>query len=218
MWWTEQGERTLKGAERELFIRMADALWIDLEDELAEEGSAWPTGIAPFDRLSVQQRFVVLGEITAGLLDPKVRFVPLTQANEAAIAAVYRLGSIQLVDCELYEDFRQVVRAVVKQHSFCEPPALDASNADYAWIVQQLRDLLLWDTDFALEGVAMDLPADKSRQVHEEMGIADDYFTAVVADPRDIEPHRKLLTKYLKPRPLRQPKARRKGPRRPRKE
>jgi len=93
MWRTELGERTLAGAERELFFRMASYLWTDLEDELTEPDYASPTGVAPFDRLSIEQRFVVLAEITASLLDRKVRCVPLTQANEAAIAAVYWIAA-----------------------------------------------------------------------------------------------------------------------------
>lgn len=200
MWWTEQGKRTLRGAERELFVRMADTLWTALEDELVEEDYASETGIAAFDRLSVQQRFVILAEITAGLLDRKVACVPLTQANEAAIAAVYQIGASELVDCDLYEDFRHLVRAAAMEHQMPDLPGLRASHDAYREMVERLRDLLLWDTDFAMEGVALDLPAAQSRQLHQEMGIDDDYFTALVPDPRDIEPHRQLLSKYLKPK------------------
>lgn len=212
MWWTEDGKRTLQGAERELFVRMADALWDDLEDELLDGECPSPTGIAVFDRLSVQQRFVILAEITAGLLDRKVPCVPLTQANEAAIAAVYQMGSEYLVDCFLHEDFRHLIRAAAKQHQLTDLPALRASNDEHGEVVNQLRDSVLWDADFAMEYVALDLPADRSQQVHQEMGIAPDYFTSLVSDPRNIEPHRKLLAKYLKPKrgsylPMRQPKS-----------
>lgn len=197
MWWTELGKRTLTGAERELFVRMAYALWQDLEEELSDEKYASTTGVAAFDRLSVQQRFVILAEITAGLLDRKVRCVPLTQANEAAIAAVFQVGGGRLVDCDMYKDFRHLVRAAAKQSRIADLPPLRALNYEYDELVECLRDRILWDTDFAMEAVALDLPPDESRQLHGEMGIMEDYFTTLVPDPREVRRPRSLLEQYL---------------------
>jgi len=198
MWRTELGERTLVGAERELFFRMASYLWNELEIELEDSDYEASTGIDQFDRLSIGQRFVVLAEITAGLLDRKVRSVPLTQANEATIAAVYWLGSTELVNCELYPDFRHLVRATAIQHHLPDVPSLRACDCEYEEVVfEYLRDLLLWDTDFAMEGSAIDLPAADSKKLHEEMGIAEDYYAALVPDPRDVRPHQRVLEKYL---------------------
>ena len=202
MWRTELGDRTLEGAEGELFRRMAEALWYDLDAELepgfpADDSLKNPTGIAEFDRLTVGQRYVLLSQITVGLMNPKIPVMPLTQPNEAAIAAVYSMGAQGLVDCDQYKDFRHLVRAVARQHDLTGAPAIRASLDEYAEFFEELLSLILFDHDYAMDPLVADAPPDVRDNIQEQMRIGEGYFAEVVPEPTDLGPHARLLRKFL---------------------
>jgi hypothetical protein len=200
MWNTQEGLRTLKGAERELFRRLADLLWFDLEmeaDDEPEDAIHVGTSVQAFDSLTLNQRFVVLSEVVSGLLLRGVAAPILTQNNEACIAAIYSVGVDDLLDARIYPDYRHLIRAVVRQRDFGSIPGLHASKEDFRQVVYDLVDLILWDADYECGQSFLDQSQEVRDRLYAFAGVHSAYFTTVVPDPQSIEPQRVLLKRLL---------------------
>ena len=81
MWHTNNGDRTLEGAEAKLF---AYTLW-DFLCELEVEGGDFDAGLKAFDCLTYGQKLSVLSAVANGLLKPDVPIRKLTAAVESAL-------------------------------------------------------------------------------------------------------------------------------------
>ena len=68
MWHTNNGDRTLEGAEARVF---AEALW-DFVCEMEVDEGDYDIGLEVFDRLTYGQKVSVLSIIGNGLLNPDV--------------------------------------------------------------------------------------------------------------------------------------------------
>ncbi|WP_442507966.1 hypothetical protein SH528x_006911 [Novipirellula sp. SH528] len=110
MWHTSRGDRTLRASEATLVSlaidTMIDAILLHLDDE--DESSMAPecqTGIAVYDSLNASQRIGLLHDIARYLLTDTETVMPLSAANDAAIAAIYVEVRDQVaIEIDLYSE------------------------------------------------------------------------------------------------------------------
>jgi hypothetical protein len=89
MWWTEYGERVLRGAEWELFRRGLGRLW-DWIDDGEDPPSNCDSGVEAFDRLQMNQKLALLALVGVALREEAAPCPDLTVNTESTVAAVYR--------------------------------------------------------------------------------------------------------------------------------
>jgi hypothetical protein len=90
VWWTDEGQRTLRGAEWELFREGLSSLWerveqhftyVDPDDDLL--------GVEAFDELQLGQKLAMLTVVALALSRPDIAAPPPTALGEATVAAVF---------------------------------------------------------------------------------------------------------------------------------
>lgn len=90
MWWTERGERVLRGSEWELFRRGLGELWDWVDDEEDSRDSC-DSGVEAFDRLQKNQKLALMAGVGVALRDEAVPCPDLTVNTESTVAAVYSI-------------------------------------------------------------------------------------------------------------------------------
>ena len=190
MWHTNNGERTLEGAEAKLF---AQTLW-DFLCELEIEDGDYDVGPRVFDSLTYGQKVSVLSIIGDGLLRPDEPIYQLTAAVESAIAAVFEYLK-ELIMLEDHEpgnasDSRKMILAARSQ-SGAEGLPEEECQDEQKWLMQidELACLILWDYDFEDEDLYVDMPPEEASRLKKLMRIKDDYFIEIPDDlrPKEIE-------------------------------
>lgn len=207
-WRTELGERVLNPAEAAL-LRAAIG---SMRDELREEhrgGDQWPYDVRVFDSLTLPQRVLLLCQVTEALLGPDVPSPELTAVNEGAVAAIFNAIEQSLgfeldsmgepTDEEPSPDdfyWRNLIRnaalstvAEEPSRSFdleSIPAAQSYDPEEWDYVVETLSDRVLWDSDYDDE-VIEDASPDVAGAIKASLGILDDYYTAVVREPREDE-------------------------------
>ena len=70
----------------------------------------------------------------------------------------------------------------------CQMPAPACEVLDeWEWMLETLENYVLWDADYAMDDLFMDVDAKTSRRRRQKLGINDDYYTAIAPDPTDGE-------------------------------
>jgi hypothetical protein len=88
MWWTNEGERVLQGAEWAVFRLGVSCLWDEIETSEQEEEYG-TTCVAVFDRLRKSERLTLLAQVARGLHDEDAPCPDLTALTEDAVAAIF---------------------------------------------------------------------------------------------------------------------------------
>jgi hypothetical protein len=208
MYRTSQGERTLRGAERGLFVESLGMI----VDYLATDD--YEAGIALFDDLQRNQKIALLLGVSKALLRDNVSAPPLKAASEAAVAAVYRHAQERVADeievpgscqLEVEEDvwgeepddagpsWRTLVRdACRKTLQVDDLPATDDANAEkWSFLIDCLQDRVLWDSDWEM-AEQQDVAPDQRQDIRQELGIEADYYVWIPPDPTDDSAARML--------------------------
>lgn len=195
MWRTQNGERTLAGAEARL-VRESLACMVDMLDQEADGlADHWEFGIPIFDKLTWQQQVAILVDVAAAMLTSEIPPPTLTAMIEGAAAAIYE-NIEQFLDLELdssnEEDasffWRDWVLAAYREAEPADPETPDRSCRDIdEWHVlfECLHAQFFWDDDYLLEDMFVDKPPAVSRKMKNRLTIAADYFRAIPPDPRD---------------------------------
>ena len=204
MWRTQAGERLLQGAEARL-IRTALGVLVDqIEMEIEGIDELSDFGIPIFDRLLVRQKLALFADVGHHLLCSTDPPPPLTAINESAVAVLYRVVE-DWVDMEIEneegipempdEDFFIWRRSVVE--AYCESPVEDfevpvescRDIEEWSLLIECLEARVLWDADYLDEDLYADQAPETGQLLKDEMGVPDEYFTAVAPDPtdRDLE-------------------------------
>ena len=67
-------------------------------------------------------------------------------------------------------------------------PAHDCEDfSEWEWMLEALENYVLWDADYAMDYLFMDLDAETSRRRRQKLGINDNYYAAIAPDPADAE-------------------------------
>ncbi len=187
MYHTPGGERILLGAERRLFTQSL-ATVVDL---LADGDMEF--GVTAFDELQRNQKVVALYCSARALLRPDEPAPKLTAYIESAVATVFEFAK-QQIDQEI--DFpessqeatfwRTLVLEVVREQIAPDqlPHTADPDKETWLFLVEYLVGCVLWDNDYEIQE-HLDAPPEKSKMVRRTLGMADDYYTDVPADPSD---------------------------------
>ena len=185
MWHTQRGDRVLENAEAKLF---AESVLDLIRNELAEDGD-FSAGITVFDSLTHPQKLAVLHQVAQALFRPEVPIPELTAVLEGTVAAVIRnVGWLVEEEIELGGDddtsLRRLVGQACRDLRIRDVPSDSCDDPDeWAFCVDCLHDAILWDSDYLGESNFVDLPPDRSQDLKEEMGVADEYFQEVAQDP-----------------------------------
>ena len=188
MWHTNNGDRTLEGAEAGLF---ACTLW-DFLCELEVEDGDFDAGLKAFDRLTYGQKLSVLSAVANGLLKPEEPIRKLTAAVESAIAAVFEylkiLVILEIDEPEIPSSWRNMILAARTESGAEDLPSEDC-DGHQEWLIQveELSYLILWDYDFEDEDLYIDKPPEEASRLKEFMRIKDDYFLEI---PDDLRPQK----------------------------
>lgn len=203
MWWTQQGERTLTGAEAALF---REALGVTVDQALQSLDDDDAFGFPQFDRLTGNARLALLAEVGSALLREDVPMPDLNSLRELTVAVIYD-QIVTFVSCEVDGDgsgdnashrtaWREMILAACREQEI-DPgeglPAKDCDDqSDWEFLIEELRDCILWDEDWAIEDEVLDLDPAVARATKKFMNIADDYFRGIPPDPNEDE-LRKIL-------------------------
>lgn len=189
MWWTQEGNRVLRGAEAALFQEGLSSLvyWIgDFDD-----ADGWPTGVQVFDRLSRPEQLAILEQVGRGLLVKRMPSPPLTAVNEGAIAAIYHnlMSEVEIEIDEGRRDVRRLIRAALKETGLTEemPTLKSEEMAEWRFAIEGLVERILWDSDWAHEFVKPDDPPEMAQEIRAFGGIDEDYYIAVAPDPNPAQ-------------------------------
>lgn len=198
MWATPEGIRTLKGAEAELIKALIASVAFDLELSY-EEGGEMSFGVGEFDQLQFPQQLSMLAAVGSALLLETVNAPQLTAVNEATVAVLFvalkeqvmaEIANETLIGIPDKTHWRKLVLAAARE---CEDADLQlprrSSQEINAWefVIEALADAIIWDHDWAMSNVVMDLPPDHADELKEMLTIDEDYYLAVAPDPTDAQ-------------------------------
>jgi hypothetical protein len=187
MWHTNNGDRTLEGAEARLF---AETLWNFVSELEGVEGD-YGISLRVFDRLTYGQKASMLSTIGAGLLMPDVPICKLTANVEGAIAAMFEYLQtaviIEIDEPEFKSNWRKMILAVRRKSGAEELPNEDCEDEE-EWLIEieELSAMILWDADYEDEDLYIDKPPEEARALKDFMRIREEYFTEV---PEDLKPN-----------------------------
>jgi len=164
MWRLPSGDRCLSEAEWALIAEGARWAYELLKDEIEVGYDPIVTDGVYFERLPKTQQIAVIRDTLNALLDPTGTPPDHTAANEGALAAFTSQLDVALDwEFELAAEVdsprdafrvRRLLRAVAIEHSdtFDSPPPETSEDIDlWRHLIEQLDDLLLWDSDFCEE-------------------------------------------------------------------
>lgn len=199
MWWTPQGERVLLGAERELVRFALQSIVARWEEESQDpELDRWEWGVALFDGLTPEQQVGQLAATAAALFDPAVPRPKLTGVNEASAGVLY-VAAEQATEFEIDVEehvqrdshdafaWRRRIRACFDEEEFAAEgmTLLPIESRDFdEWreLIEYVSDRLFWDDDWSAVSFIMDVDPETSRQRKRDMGIDEDYYTAIAPE------------------------------------
>lgn len=200
MWRTSTGERTLAGPEAELIRAAISDMVSSLEEEADGLADEWPCGVRLFDELSWQQRLALLARVATALFDPYVRAPQLSAVNEATVAALFAYVRRNLIieldhakEGDLPPDFNRCYWRRLLAACQGEPNDelyLEADSAeldDWEILVEAFQDQILWDDDWDMPELFMDVEPELSRGRKVKLGIVNNYYTFLAPDIRDAD-------------------------------
>lgn len=200
MWRTQNGIRTLKGAEAELIRESLGMMCDMLREEYLQYVEQWEYGVRVFDQLTYNQRTALLTNVATYLLTETDDYPPLNAINEGAVGAIYENIKANLIfeldesstndnsEASEVENWRSLILAACKEAEVEDLP--DVNNLDYnEWKINLdiLEEQVLWDRDFESSNFYLDLNPETGKHLKDYMRIDEDYFTAIPPDPTDEE-------------------------------
>lgn len=168
--------------------------------ELIEDGEGEPCefGVSVIDQLEANQQLACLVDVADALLDPDLEPPSLTAWREAMVAVLFDTVST-LVQFELEgwtvrgesTHWRRIIRDACREAGMEldeDFPAEDCDDLEeWQVLLECLADRVLWDEDWAHADDFLDLPPHEAQMRKAQLGIDDDYYTALPHDPADAE-------------------------------
>jgi hypothetical protein len=199
MWWTPDGERTLKDAEARLFREALGTLVDMVRDD--DEG-LWQFAAPPFDALQPNQKLALLAQVGTALLREDQPMPRLTAVLEATVGAVYESIRV-MVEIEIDQPaqerqsptWRELVLAACRERGIEELLDPESNDLDeWEVLIDCLADAVFWDEDWREADEHLDADPEASRAVKKLLGIDQDYYIAIPPDPTDEEMNRVWAT------------------------
>ena len=179
MWRMSDGDRVLTEAESKVFRLGLKELLAFVESDISNQTDDANTGVLVFDRLTAEQKLTLLAEVTEAICDPKVAMPTHTAVNEGAIMAVL-------------ETFRDMLQEEVEMDEIDRTELKDSLLAaigeyedqpetwqDWEFLQESLVERILWDLDFEMGDLFLDMPPEQSQVQMEMAGIVPEYFLTI---------------------------------------
>ena len=182
-------------------VRTALAVLVDqVEMEIEGISESSDFGVPIFDRLQSRQKLKLIADVGHHLLCSTGPPPPLTATNESAIAVLYKvIEDWVAMELDNEADLREMPgedpfewrRRLLDAYreSFPDDPETPAEAsrdvAEWGILVEFLETRLLWDADYLDEGLYADQAPEAGQFLKDQMGVPDEYFTAVAPDPTD---------------------------------
>jgi len=204
MWRMQDGDRVLTEAEWKVFCTGLDLLRDFVEQDIAAEEDNDCARVAVFNRLTSEQKLVLLAEVASALRDPAIPTPVHTAANEGAIMAV--LDTFHMMLRTEVEDgskdqtsLRGILRAAVAEEVEKLPKLTSKKWDDWDFLCECITERILWDFDFDAGDGFLDLPPDEARAKLEMYGIDEEYFLTVPDEPNEqqLTAARQTLAKLI---------------------
>jgi hypothetical protein len=207
MWHTPLGDRIVEGAEANLIRASIETLAsrLLLEDDPYDQ-AGYQTGVEIFDRLTRSQKLAAIEHVARHMLVEATPPPPLNASSEAVIGALFLHVSDRIEDeivrstsCNRWLRWRAMTRqaaAALIDNDGSESPDADSSAIEiptiecddfdqWRWIVELLAEHILWDRDYELAEMWLDLDPQSAEIQRGRFGIDENYFTDTPPDPRD---------------------------------
>jgi hypothetical protein len=198
MWHTPEGDRKLSGAEGRLLKAGLTGVVERLKEESSGHSDQCEYGIGVFDHQTWSQRLALLEQVATYLFSDTEDTLTLTAVNESAIGAIFEhLRSDVELEVEAPYGSRVRIRELVlaayresrARNGYDTADDLDAPCSPAAddlevWsdLIESLADRVLWDRDYEMEYLFMDVDPDKARTMRDHLGIDADYFSSAPPD------------------------------------
>jgi hypothetical protein len=204
--------RVLTEPEWALFAAGVDLLWDWIESDIEAGGDDANLGLVAFDRLTSEQKLVMLADVANALRTVSVPLPRHTASNEATIAAVFSVlrGALELeIDVATDDEMppsasiRQLLLACCSDADDYDDLLPGVSSEDleeWGLILEEIVDRILWDCDYQSSNDLMDLPPDVARQVRPVVGIDEEYDLTIPPDPDEaaLVAARRKLTQLVR--------------------
>ncbi len=192
------GDRVLTDTEWAAYSRLPSACSRDsIEEDIRSQADDADTGVPAFDRLTPEQKLVLLADVAHALRDPATPTPSHTAANEGAIAAVFSMMRVEMemeldmpemgrTDAESTE-IRRMLREVGDEwQERTKEPLPDVTSTksnEWDWLLEEFEGRIFWDSDFTMGDEFLDLPPDQARVKLQNFGIDPEYYLAVPVEP-----------------------------------
>ena len=204
----------LAGAEAELFGEAAHRLIDDIRTCVPRVGCEvvhqHQIGVEMFDNLTWEQKFILIDQVLAFVLDQATESPPRAAYWDSTVAAIFAqmLAEVEVeIDNTRLGDEQEdptKIREMVLDAVLCDqdyprdtlPPADSIAHEDWQALLDTLSDRLLPDEDWKMANVALDLPPSTGNPLKEKMGISPDYFSAVPPDATREEARKAWMSIY----------------------
>ena len=171
-WYLPAGETVIPFSLRPLIARSILCMLSELD--LAKD---FEFQVPVFDKLTMDQKIVVLYKVAFGLMDPKTHAVEHTAALEGCVAALFNL-SADYLECEITDSPRKKVwRGMVRtacQNIYNETIPWNANYEEWRGCLDSLEQVILWDNDWSLD-------PDSNKKL---LGVMPDYFSTAPRFPK----------------------------------
>jgi hypothetical protein len=205
MWNTPEGIRVLSDMEWRVFACGLGLLTSLLEEMIDEGDEGEITEVRAFESMSHAQKLCTLAEVATALHDDSIPPPALFAYNEVAIHAVFEMliGALQ-DEASLNEDMTlrslvwQATDSEIKEElELTDPQSIDV--VDWHAIIVGFEEMILWDGDYEMADLIVDLPPEKAEALKARFTIDSDYYTAIPAEPdtRKLREARRTLKQLL---------------------
>ena len=170
MWRMQTGNRVLTRAEWACLSIGVDHLFGDVTMDLECHCDECETGVAVFDRLTAEQKLLILADVSEALCRPDVTWPELTATNEGTIAAMFNSLEFMLgyeIESKNGTRTRRALLAALADDPPEEMPAEDCTDEqEWEFMIECFEDRILWDHDFDMIDDVLDLPPEVSEKHH----------------------------------------------------
>lgn len=192
MWHTPDGDRILTPSEWQFIQAGLELTWDAIDAATEAGGDEGATGVRVFDDLQPGQQIGLLALVGTALTNPMMPSPPLSAVTEGTLAAIFAMlrGWLDVeIDVGEQTTIRQLILGAVGEAARDYPlPAVTDKDADeWDMLIEEIEDRLMWDADFEMGDVFLDLPPEAGQELLEQNGIDPDYFLAVPEDPGEGE-------------------------------
>ena len=195
-WQTPRGDRVPAGPEAAVFREALMIITDWVEGDMDQDQAFHEFGFPVFDSVAARGKLALLADVGYALLVETEACPKLTAVSEATVGAIF-VALDESLEHEIDHKFelpdrfffrKLILEAIVVVDPDLETPhADDCDWDDWEFLMDVLRDRILWDRDFEAEPTSGDTDPLTGEDVKDNTGIDNDYFQTVAPDPSDEE-------------------------------